>query len=228
MKIFCVNTMRIAMFLSAFCFSCWRIQADSIVTDTGTVTGSVQSVTANEVKFDDGKTVPVKTVRKIEFDSFAVAAKRSGIVLKEGSLLTGLIRGTGENLNFRSTDFGEMKIRIQSVAVIFMDLDLWTRFADKKLNAPCLVDKNETVYAGKIMWWDAKSAGVMTEDGLKKIPAEDIGFICYAPFIKASKIILRNGDIVNFQKEFAGNNVSFVFDDSKFAVPLKAVREINF
>lgn len=215
------------MALSFLQLFCCQTQADSIVTDTGTVTGTVQTITAAEVKLGDGKSIPVNTVQKIEFDLFAVAPKQSGIVLKEGSMLTGIVRETGENLNFRSTDFGEMKIRIQSVAVVFMDLDLWTKFAGKKLNAPCLVDKSETVYAGKIMWQDAKSAGVMTEDGLKKIPSEDIGFICYAPSIKAAKVILRNGDVVNFDKEFAGNTVTFIFDDRKFSIPLKAVREIN-
>ena len=77
------------------------------------------------------------------------------------------------------------------------------------------------------MWSDTKSAGVKTEEGLKKIPIEEISVIYYSAFKPASSVLLRNGDIINLRKEFKGESISVTYGDRKIDIPIKAVKEVN-
>ncbi|HCE44348.1 MAG TPA: hypothetical protein DET40_12445 [Lentisphaeria bacterium] len=201
--------------------------ADS-VTGEENAKGTVQSVTAAEIKMKEGKTLPLAKVRKVEFDGFAVAAKDAGVFLKDGTKLTGVFRDSPDGQIFRSTTLGPLKLKNEDVSAFFYDSEFLGKLAsDKNLAAPLVIDKKGVVYAGKIMWSDTKSAGVKTSEGLKKIPIEELSIIYYSAFKPSPSVILRNGDIINLTREFKGESMSVTFGDKKIDVPIKAIKEIN-
>jgi len=208
--------------LLSFCLSS---MADTVTGDES-VKGSVQSISPTEVKMKEGKSLPLAKVKKIEFDSFVVAAKESGIILKDGTRLTGIFRETPDGQVFRSTTLGPIKLKTEDIAAIFYDSTFLPRLSDKASVPPFVIDRKGNTMAGKIMWSDTKSTGVKTSEGLKKVLIEDISIICYAAFKPAPAVLLRNGDIINLGKEFKGESMSVSLGDKKFDIPIKAIKEI--
>jgi hypothetical protein len=230
MKIFLSNqfsafmTLSVIACLSIFCIS---VSADSV---TGEVSakGTVQSITDSELKLKEGGSIPLAKVRKIEFDGFPVAAKDTGVFLKDGTKLTGVFRDASEGQIFRSTSLGPIKLKNDDIAAVFYEPEFLGKLnSDKTFAAPVVIDRKGVVYSGKIMWSDTKSAGVKTEEGLKKIPIEEISVIYYSAFKPASSVLLRNGDIINLRKEFKGESISVTYGDRKIDIPIKAVKEVN-
>ena len=207
---------------------CTAVSADT-VTGEENAKGTVQSVTGSEVKLKEGKSLPLAKVKKIEFESSAVAAKDSGVILKDGTKLTGVFRDSPtDGQSFRSTALGILKLKTDDIAAVFYDSEFLGKLAsDKNLAAPLVIDRKGVVYAGKIMWSDTKSAGVKTAEGLKKIPIEDLSVVYYSAFNPAPSVLLRNGDIINLEKEFKGESIAVTFGDRKIDIPVKAIKEIN-
>ncbi len=189
--------------------------------------GTVQSITASEVKLKEGQAIPLAKVKKIEFDSFLVAAKESGVILKDGTKLTGIFKDSPDGQIFRSTVLGPIKLKTEDVAVIFNDSEFLDKLSSKELAAPFVIDKKGNVMAGRIMWSDAKSTGVKTSDGLKKVPVEEISVVCYSAFKAAPAVLLRNGDIINLAREFKGDSMSVTLGDKKYDIPVKSIKEIS-
>jgi len=200
--------------------------ADS-VTGEENAKGTVQSVTASEVKMKEGQSIPIAKVKKIEFDAFVVAAKESGVILKDGTKLTGILRDTPEGQVFRSTVLGPVKLKTEDIAVIFNDSEFLGKLSEKESVPPLVIDKKGTVLPGRIMWSDAKSTGVKTSEGLKKVLVEEISVVCYSAFKKAPSVLLRNGDIINLAREFKGESISVTLGEKKIDIPLKAIKEIS-
>ena len=123
MKIFLSNqfsafmTLSVIACLSIFCIS---VSADSV---TGEVSakGTVQSITDSELKLKEGGSIPLAKVRKIEFDGFPVAAKDTGVFLKDGTKLTGVFRDASEGQIFRSTSLGPIKLKNDDIAAVFYE-----------------------------------------------------------------------------------------------------------
>ncbi|MEI6425316.1 MAG: hypothetical protein WCP55_24105 [Lentisphaerota bacterium] len=224
-----LNSMMPVHVLSAV--ACMLLFSGSVAADSVTgeenANGTVQSITATEVKLKEGQSIPVIKVRKIEFDSFLVAAKESGVILKDGTRLTGIFRDTPEGQVFRSTALGPIKLKTEEIAIVFNDTEFLGKIPGKELAPPVVIDTKGNIISGKIMWADSKSTGIKTSEGLKKVPVEEISLVCYAAFKPGMSLLLRNGDIINLEREFKGESVSAKIGDRKFDIPLKSIKEIN-
>ena len=191
---------------------------------------SVSSIDEKSVSLSDGRRIDLTKVSHIEFPAFDIPAKPTGVILKDGSILNGLVRGrTGNSLLFRSTSLGILEMQPSCVAGYIYDRPSFASLDAAKLpQAPCAIQKDGSAVQGKILWSDEKSAGVMSSEGLVKLEASTLACVLEAPFEKGAQAILRNGDVLNGQLHFQGDSLTFKSDAvAARNVKLKALRRLN-
>ncbi len=110
--------------------------------------------------------VQIPTVRACTFDKFKVADKNTGLILTDGTTLSGIVlKKENKEVYFRSTSFGILKINEEKIAAEYFN-------GNKDLPElkifPCIIDKENNRFIGKILWTDSNTTGIMTENGLKK------------------------------------------------------------
>jgi len=205
--------------------------ADVLHTKNGDVENTaVTSIRSDKVEYKlDGKrqSLPLVNVSSIEFDAYSVVAKKSGIVLTDGTKLSGVIRGASETVAFRSTSLGRLEIPAEIVAVLYYDNSPDTEALMKKRSSPCVVERTGKVHKGKVLWADALSAGIMTSKGLRKLGAENLAFIRFSTNAAERVCQLRNGDVLNAIASYDGSSISVLVGKRKYRVSVKAVSRLN-
>jgi hypothetical protein len=206
-----------------------NLTADSVVTDSGTKNNvSVISIDKQNAVMSDKSKVPVKSIKSIEFDSFNVCSKPYGVILKDGSRISGLlVKKDKESIQFRSTTFGLIQIKKSSIAGYFYEV-----FSEKQLKdipvTPAVVTKSgNIVEARKVLWADQKTAAIFSKKGMKKYKAEELSCVVVSAFPKSEKVKLRNGDVLNMNIDFSGKELKFKLDGNDKSVELKAVKKIK-
>ena len=196
--------------------------ADQIVLKNGkNFTTLVSGINASEVKTEK-KNFLIKDIKRVVFSSADIPAKKSGIILKDGTLLTGVIRKSDKKeLQFRSTTFGLITVSLQEIAVIFQD---GSRNVLKKLKTikiiPAVIKADGSELNGKILWNDLTSVGILGSNGLKKVPYDKIAIISYSKFSDKVEFILRNGDQLQKSLDKKDNKIKFKFGE----LSLRAVK----
>lgn len=205
-----------------------HLSADTIITKENSIfeNQTIKAIHNDIITLQDSKTLKINEIKTIKFDIFLVAAKPSGIIMKDGTKLNGIIKEMGERITFRSTSLGDIDLDPQEIAIVYYD----PAFQTKSDIFPSVQDKSNKFFSGKIMWSDNKSTGVMTQEGLKKIDRANIACIHYSLLTSETeqKLVLRNGDIINLQAEFKADMVSFTMKNKEYQILLKAVKTINF
>lgn len=200
-------------------FVCSEISAtDKIVLKNGVKTASITKLTKSAV-MADGKSIPFNNIKEIIFSASELPAKNSGIILKNGTLISGVIRKLDKKeVSFRSTTFGLIQIPFNQVAAIFyVDTDSAINYLNKMKEFPAIMQSTGTQLTGKIMWCDMKSAGILTKSGLKKIPADKLGLVCYSKFNDKSQVVLRNGDKLPSPQQINGNLLKYSYGNVSLA-----------
>jgi len=188
------------------------------------INSKILAISKNDIILENIK-VQIPTVRACTFDKFKVAAKNTGLILTDGTTLSGIVlKKENKEVYFRSTSFGILKINEEKIAAEYFN---GNKDLPELKNFPCIIDKENNRFIGKILWTDSNTTGIMTENGLKKIPTSELLYIIRKNFKSEKRITLRNGDIVNFPAEFVGEKVKFDFIDV-LELPLSAISEINF
>ena len=191
------------------------VYADRIIMKTGkNKVCQINKIDSSKVT-GEGKAFPLSDIMEIIFDAVELPSKKSGIILKNGTLLNGIIRKANKKeIMFRSTSFGKLKIAIGDIAAIF---NLKPEIALKKIKkikqSPVIIDNMGTEYRGKILWYDLKSAGLLTKTGLKKIPTEKLAMVVYGKFDDKTRVILRNRDKLLLPQALNGDFLKFSFGD---------------
>lgn len=213
------------LLISLLCIGSGLLNADQLIMKTGKKeTVSITEISKTDV-IADGKKVPLTNIKEIVFSASELPAKKSGVILKDGTVLSGIIRKSDKKeFVFRSTTFGTLTIPQSDVAVLYyFGVENALRNLGKVKNYPVIIEASGTEYAGKILWCDAKSAGILTAAGLKKIPAENMALLAYEKFNDKDKIVLRNGDRLQQPKEMNGSSLKFSFGE----LSIKAIKSFK-
>lgn len=208
------------------------LRADTLHTKTDILKNTtVKAIHSDKVEYIHQKkqqSIPLQNISHIEFDAYTVIAKTSGIILKDGTRLCGLIRKVEENVEFRSTSLGRQIIPADDIAVFYYDAyqnicNVLEKYTDK-----CVVEKSGDLHKGKILWADSLSCGIMTSKGLRKIDASDLAFVrFFSSNNKKQTCQLRNGDILNTIDSFNGTSITVITGKRKYKVPIKAISKLN-
>lgn len=194
---------------------------DKIILKNASKTAKISKMTDKTV-VAGGKSIPLGNVKEIIFGASELPAKKSGVMLKNGTLLSGVIRKLDKKeISFRSTSFGLIKIPLDQVSALFyVDIDSAIKNLNKMQKFPAIMQSTGTQLTGKILWCDMKSAGILSTSGLKKIPSDKLGLVCYAKFNDQAPVILRNGDKLPLPQKINGNSLTYSFGK----VPLTAIK----
>jgi len=213
-----------------------RLAADTVWLRSGStlVNVTVKSLAADGVRFtaapeNTPDPLPLDKVMKIQFAVFPVVAKPGGIVLTNGSRLSGVLRGMTPQCQFRSGALGPLELPAREVAAVYYAAAQWRKAQPKPAQPlPLATDTMGNTFTGKVLWADAASAGIRTPDGLKRLGAANLGYVQYATFAPAQQLLLRNGDVLNGPRTFDGDKVTVDLGPARGTVPLAAVAEINW
>ncbi len=159
---------------------------------------------------------------------FLVASKPYGIILRDGSRISGVLRDKDkDNLHFRSTTFGLIKVPKSEVAGYFYQ-GVRTPVLETLPTHPCVITRSgkiETVR--KVLWADQMTAAVLSAKGMRKYGADELSYVVVTPFALQSAVILRNGDVLNMPIVRSEDTLTVRIGGKPYSVSPKAVRKTN-
>lgn len=163
----------------------------------------------------------------IAADVFPVPAKSTGVVLKDGTRLSGVLRKhTKESTLVRTTSLGLLEFKRSEIAALFFADDFAKRVV-RSMKDPVVIKRDGAVLSGKILWVTDASTGIKTKDGLKRINASDMAALYYAPFPSVKKLVLRNGDVINAQVDYKDTHVEVTIGGVTRKLSLRAIHKNN-
>lgn len=210
------------------------VRADGIWLATGSSMGNVtvREIQAAEVVYDAGKEtgrrLPLDQVKKIQFSAFPVVAKPGGVILVNGTRLNGVLYGIQPKCRFRSTSLGPLELPLTDVAAITYAPGQPKKAPAAGTALPVAVDSFGNQVSGRLLWADANSAGIRSEDGLKKMAAVSLAYVQLAAWGPAQTLVLRNGDVLNGPRRYNGTTVTVDLGPCQGTVSLEAIAEIQF
>ena len=213
-----------------------RLAADTVWLRSGSTLANVtvKSLAADGVRFtavpeNTPEPLPLDKVMKIQFAAFPVVAKPGGIVLANGSRLSGVLRGMTPQCQFRSGALGPLELPARDVAAVYYSAVQWRKAQAKPAGPlPLATDTMGNTFTGKVLWADSTSVGIRADDRLKQLGAANLGYVQFAAFATVQQMLLRNGDVLNGPRTFEGDKVTVDLGPARGTVPLAAVAEINW
>jgi hypothetical protein len=193
---------------------------------------TVRAITATAVRYDapgaPGTERPLAQVKSIQFSQPPVVAKPGGLILADGSRLSGVLAAWLPELIFRSSlAGGRLDLPREEVAAIYYSLPQLQRSPTKPAAFPTALDLYGGGVTGRLLWADAESAGIRGADGLKRFAAPALAAILFAPLPTAA-LRLRNGDVLNATPTCLGDSLKVKVGRTMVTVPLAAIAEIQF
>ena len=188
--------------------------------------GTVSSMTETQLTVD-GEVVQQALVSRVTFDAFEIPRSRFGVILNNGTWLSGSILDRGrKQLSFYSVIAGGVEIPMSDVTGVYYEpQDEWKPV---KRVVPGVVTKaGEVVPARRIMWADQESAAVLTEEGLRKFPANTLSRVWWKSPPAAPFVVLRNGDALTEGVSFHGDHIRFTLFEQDVRLELKALESID-
>ena len=177
----------------------------------------------------DKTAIPMNTVKSINFSNFMVISKPYGVILRDGSRLSGVLRKKETNhILFRSTSLKEIMIPKSSIAGFFYQgLDTIPLKALPR-NIPCVITKTKKIIpARKILWADQNSAAILGKNGMKKFTADELAYVISSNFSPKKNIILRNGDVLNMPIDWNGKKFSMQLIGKPLTLPITTIKKVN-
>ena len=206
-------------------------RADTLLVANKKIEATVVAVTASDVVLSDKRTVSTKKIQRLVFDHTPVVAQSQGLVLPDGSRLSGTLHELGvDGIRFRSTSLGPLSLTHADVAAVYFTGD----FTPADLRSPpkgqvAVVLKTRAVKQGELFMSSATLVVLRTKDGLDKTPLEEILCICMGKAATATRIVLRNGDCLNMPVEWKKTGFSAkVTGHPAVTLALKAIKEVRF
>lgn len=217
-----------------------RFLTMSLLLAIGTFVYSDQLVVGGQVRYGvtvtgiQGKNVTVRgdasprtNVSKVKLERFPIPQGTSGVVLQDGTRLSGALLDQDRNrLVFYATSVGKLEMPVSSVAGMFYEPANKWKSADAK--PPALITRSgEVVSAKRILWADTESVAVLTDDGLRKFPVSSVSRVWWSRPASGTNVLLRNGDVLNTPIQFLGQAFTFTVAGRKARLPIHAASEIN-
>lgn len=210
-------------------------RADAVHLRDSTVLADVQvqSIDGTAVACAGRAAIPIATVARIRFDRFLVARRPTGVVLTDGSVLSGVLRKLGtEKAVFRSVTFGSLDLGRDQLAAVYYDPAAAEAGLDPTAGldegAGELVRVDGRRLSGNVMWADAQSAGILGRDGLSRVPAAEIHCIVFAPGKPVANTVLRNGDRLGPVRAGGAGALVATVAGVELALAFEAVLELTY
>ena len=205
-----------------------RVAADRVVVDgQARRVGEVTAVDATHVVTSSGR-FPRESVSRIEFQRFEVPRARFGLVLLDGTRLSGgLLERGSEQLRFYSVTAGLLEVPMTELAGIFYEFrEDWL---DVEEAFPGVVTRGgEVVAARRVLWADQESVAILTEQGMRRFPANTVSRVWWSRPADGELLRLRNGDVVNGKTRFQGTTVRFALLGQEKNLDWAALKQIQF
>jgi len=142
----------------------------------------------------------------VAFDAESVVAKPDGIVLRNGSVLSGVLHALDKRaLRFRSTALGPLELSLSDVGVLYFDgppdtLN-WEAPPKEQVRVVLRTGAARTgtpfaVSSGRIL--------LRTADGLEKFAFSDARYVVFGACRAQTQTLLRNGDRIGFPMQWQG------------------------
>jgi len=194
------------------------------------LSGTVIGVTATNVLLSGKPPVRVRDLSLITFAHSSVVAQSQGLLLTDGSRLSGTVHKHGKtNVTFRATSLGPLALPLAQVAAIYYTRD----FAPGSLQMPpkghiLVMLKTGTAKQGKFFASSASTLILRTKKGLKKIAVQDMAYVSFRLAARRPGIILRNGDRLNMTPSWQKSGVTFTLAKRTTTLALRALQGIDF
>lgn len=204
-------------------------QQDIIKIGDSAIKGDVTSITAKSIIVDGStNTISKSKVSRIDFAASDVVAQQTSIVLKNGTSVSGTIReATSSNILFRSTSIGLVSFAMSDISRIL--------FSDKAFAVSEKIPKDMVIAVyksgikkrGTLISVLANQIVLRSDEGLEKISFESLASIDISSGKTDSKIILRNGDIINEPVAWTGKGMNVSVNNKDVFIGLDAIKTIN-
>ena len=187
----------------------------------------VTAIRGDRIILATQKYLPAAKVDHIEFDAFDVQPYSTGIVLKNGTRLGGAIREMRKEVVFRSVTLGDISLNRDDIAWVYYSTDAFAREVAADGTGTRLRTRSGADIRGRLLWADRASAGIMTDDGIRRVEADNILFVQLHPRPPDGPVALRNDDRLAGCR-FDGVRIQVTVAGTEYAVPLAAARRIDF
>lgn len=200
--------------------------ADKVFTSKGVKDISITQITDSEIIGGETK-IALNSVKKVERDLFDLYRVKTGMILKDGSILNGsILEKKRKDYTFRSNTFGVIKFSSDDLGGLFFDRELMDKYLGARKKS-CIVNTAGDILTGKVLWSDAKTSAVLTRKGMKKLNADEIAFTLLVPVEHKDRLILRNGDVLNMNVSYQGEKFSVELFGKKYSLSINSLKKIN-
>ena len=207
--------------------------ADTVTVDGKPVSVEVVGVTDSHVQCREHEPIPRKDVSSIAFDRFDVVAKQQGILLRDGTRLSGVLRRTGvREVTFRSTSLGLMAIPRKNIAAA-----TYRKPEDATADLPApgkddvvAVLENGVRRRGSLLAWTPAGVVLRTDSGPATLSEKRLAAVVFAKVSDRTSVVLRNGDRIAFPVTWKGQSltVNIPFAETDITLNLDAVKTVQF
>jgi len=191
--------------------------ADTLSSQNRTVTGVVERITEQNIALKDGTSMGRTDEVHIVFDAGPVVAKPQGIVLIDGSVLSGVVRSVGPGeIRFRSTSLGLLALPLSRVAAMYQGAPPLTKEIRTGRNGrPRIVRRTGEDMEGDLFAGAAGHVVLRTERGMEKVAWENLAFVALNPAQDAPALFLRNGDRIALPVRWQGTDFAVELPDNR-------------
>ncbi len=189
--------------------------------------GEVTAIHPAEI-VTESETFPMSAVSAVTFQRFEIPRGRAGVILQDGTRLSGGILERGrEKVRFYSVTAGLLDIPMTDLAGVFYEpADAW-RQAEAAI--PGLVTRSgEVIAARRVLWADAESVALLTEDGVRRFPAATVSRVWWSRASAGERVRLRNGDVINSPLQFQGKQIAYTLFGEERTLEWMALEQIVF
>ena len=217
--------------VAAFCFCPGGLdpaRADTVVLkDKRKGRSKITGIYADRVVTAGKKALPRKSILRIDFSAEPVVAKPDGIVLKDGSVLSGVFhKVTRESVRFRSTSLGPLELPFSRVSAFYFG-----KRPEKQIQAPAKGSAAVHLQTGKVIEGrmfavSDESILIREKEGLRKALFKDTVLVRFSASEKMPSIVLRNGERIGIPVAGKGKTIEVKTDkDSKATLTVDALKQ---
>ena len=211
----------------------WQpVLADLIETvDRRMLDGSIATVSDDGVRTVAGALVPWANVRRVLFDRTAVPASETRLLLRDGSIVSGVVRRlTQARITFRSVALGEMDLGVDQIAAVQLAAKSTIRAVrDASATNVVAILRSGPTRSGSLVFASASNVLIKTPDGLEKLAFENLSGLVFdrIPPPGGPGVVLRNGDVLCGVPQWSGTGLKASAGGVAVTISLDAVAEIR-
>jgi hypothetical protein len=207
-------------------------RADTVILkDNRKTTGRVRGIHADRIVASKGTPIPRKDVAGVEFEAEPVVAKPDGLILPDGSVLSGVLHALDKtSLRFRSTALGPLDLPLGEVAALYFGgPPEKASFTSPAKGNVRVVLTTGAEFGGDLFTASREGVLVRTSEGLEKIDFKKTRYVVFGPCRGAANLVLRNGDRIGRPVKWKGDHMLVqVADQKEITLTLEAIRSVEF